>query len=89
MRPVNRAVFLADEPGKKRGWFFGQAARITRELTGTIQGAKDRIVMQTPYLVLSNPARELFREVRRRNPGLKIEISTNSLARILHKKDIA
>ena len=80
LRPVARAEFLADEPGKKRGWIFGQGARITRELTKTIQNARARIVIQTPYLVLSNRARELFREVQRENPGLRIEVSTNSFA---------
>ena len=80
LRPVARAEFLADEPGKKRGWIFGQGARITRELTKTIQNARERIVIQTPYLVLSNRARELFRDVQRENPGLRIEVSTNSFA---------
>jgi Phosphatidylserine/phosphatidylglycerophosphate/cardiolipin synthases and related enzymes len=80
LRVVERAEFLADEPGKKRGWFIGKAARITRELTETIQGARERIVIQTPYLVLSNRAQELFRQMRRENPGLRIEISTNSFA---------
>ncbi len=80
LRPVKRAVFWADEPGKKRGWFIGKAAQITRELTGTIKEARERIVIQTPYLVLSNRARELFRDVQRERPGLRIEVSTNSFA---------
>jgi len=80
LRAVRRTVFWADEPGKKRGWFVGKAARITRELTGTIKEARERIVIQTPYLVLSNRARDLFRDVQRERPGLRIEVSTNSFA---------
>ncbi len=80
LKPVQRAVFWADEPGKKRGWYRGKAARITRQLTETIKDARERIVIQTPYLVLSNRARELFRDVQRERPGLRIEVSTNSFA---------
>ncbi|MDQ5977962.1 MAG: cardiolipin synthase [Verrucomicrobiota bacterium] len=77
--PVERAVFIADVPGKGRG-FFSTNARITRELRGTLQQARRRITIQTPYLVLSGPARRLITEMHGKNPGLVIRVSTNSFA---------
>lgn len=79
LRPVRKAVFICDEPGKSRG-FFSSTARITRELKGTLQQARHDIVMQTPYLVLSDPAQKLFQTMRREHPGLRIRVSSNSFA---------
>lgn len=78
LKPVRRVEFISDEPGKTAG---GAAmARITQALRTTLEQAKSSIVMQTPYLVLSRPARKLIREMQERNPGLRIRISTNSFA---------
>lgn len=79
LRPVARAEFLSDEPGKSRG-YLGQTARITRELRKALLRTRSSLTVQTPYLVLSNPARELFRELRQREPRVDIRISTNSFA---------
>lgn len=79
LRPVQKAEFICDEPGKSRG-FFTHSARITRELSRAIGAAKREIVMQTPYLVLSPAARDLFRVVREKNSGLRIRVSSNSFA---------
>ncbi|MBL9216010.1 MAG: phospholipase D family protein [Opitutaceae bacterium] len=79
LRPVERVVFVSDEPGKSGG-FFSRTARITRELGRTLERARGSVVMQTPYLVLSPTARQLFRELQERHPGLRIRISSNSFA---------
>ncbi|MBI2813402.1 MAG: phospholipase D family protein [Opitutae bacterium] len=79
LKPVNRVAFLADNPGKTAG-FFSRTARITRELRRTLEQARRSIVMQTPYLVLSPAARGLFRELREKNPGLRVQVSSNSFA---------
>jgi putative cardiolipin synthase len=79
LKPVEKVEFIADHPGKARG-FFSRTARITRELRRTLEQARERVVMQTPYLVLSPPARTLFREMQEKNPGLRIHISSNSFA---------
>ena len=79
LKPVERAEFIADEPGKGRG-FFSTTARITRELRGALEQARHRITIQTPYLVLSGPAQRLITEMRAKNPGLAIRVSTNSFA---------
>ena len=79
LKPVKKVAFISDEPGKTSG-FFSHTARITRELSRTLEGAKQSIVMQTPYLVLSPAARALFHEVGQKNPGLRIRVSSNSFA---------
>ncbi len=79
LKPVRKVSFVADEPGKTLRSSV-QIARITRELRHVLEKATTSVVMQTPYLVLSRPARNLFREMRVRNPGLQVLISTNSFA---------
>ena len=79
LQVVEKAVFIADAPGKGRS-FFSTNARITRELRGTLEQARSRITIQTPYLVLSKPAQRLITEMHERNPGLVIRVSTNSFA---------
>lgn len=79
LKPVSKATFISDEPGKSRG-FFSKTARITKELRATLETAQSSVVVQTPYLVLSNPARRLILELQRRRPQLRIRISSNSFA---------
>ncbi len=79
LKPVARAQFICDEPGKSTG-FFSKTTRITRELGGVLEQAKANVTMQTPYLVLSGPARELILKLQAANPGLSIRVSTNSFA---------
>jgi putative cardiolipin synthase len=79
LKPVAKVAFIGDAPGKARG-FFSRTAHITRALRRTLEQAREHVVMQTPYLVLSPPARELFREMQAKNPGLRIQVSSNSFA---------
>ncbi|HEY8996184.1 MAG TPA: phospholipase D family protein [Lacunisphaera sp.] len=79
LKPVARADFIADVPGKSVG-VFSKTARITRELRGVLEQARTRVTMQTPYLVLSGPAQKLMTEMRMKHPGLVIRVSTNSFA---------
>ena len=79
LQPVEKVTFISDEPGKSAG-YFSRTARITRELRGVLAQAETSIVVQTPYLILSKPARKLIRELHKQHPGLSIRISTNSFA---------
>ena len=79
LQPVERAVFLSDLPGKSGGK-FSKTARITRQLRETLTQATDCVTVQTPYLVLSDPAQELIAEMKQRSPALVIRVSTNSFA---------
>ncbi|MCC6416207.1 MAG: phospholipase D family protein [Opitutaceae bacterium] len=79
LRPVAKVHFIVDKPGKSAG-FFARDSRITRELRDLAASADQSIVMQTPYLILSKPARRLVKELRRKNPQMSIRISSNSFA---------
>lgn len=79
LRPVARVDFIVDDPGKTGG-FFNRDARITRALRKTVAEARRSVVMQTPYLILSKPARRLVKELQEKNPGIDIRISSNSFA---------
>ena len=80
LRAVERVEFVADVPGKKRGLPLTERARITRRLKAVLEDARESIVIQTPYLVLSKAARKLFRNQARRHPNLRVRISSNSFA---------
>lgn len=80
LRPVEQVRFIADEPGKKRGLPLSEQAKITRQLRRALESAQTSLVLQTPYLVLSPPARKLFRDLKKTRPSLRIRISSNSFA---------
>lgn len=76
--PVGEVQWVADPPGKgATDRVLSPASNALREL---ILGAHDRVLLQTPYLVLSKPAREMFRELRKRPDPPRVIVSTNSLA---------
>ncbi len=74
-----RVDFVSDLPGKNsgadglRGGGSSSAA-----LAALLATAQREVVIQSPYLVASEPAFALFRELEAR--GVRIRISTNSLA---------
>lgn len=71
--------FISDFPGKNESQFSLEGGgRSTLALTNFVKQAKNKIVIQSPYLILSDQAVSLFRETIQR--GVKIQISTNSLA---------
>lgn len=81
--PVDKVYFVADDPGKNKRRFLGRfygSGKITMELARLVSEAKENIHINTPYLVLTNPAISLFRKLRKQNPDIDIRISTNSLA---------
>lgn len=74
-----RIDFVCDDPGKNDGSDgLGGGGRSTRTLARLVAGASRSIVIQSPYLVLSDAALRLFRNARER--GVRIRVSTNSLA---------
>ncbi|TNJ33276.1 phospholipase D-like domain-containing protein [Arenimonas terrae] len=76
---VGRVEFFADLPEKHEGELAADedASIAMRDL---VAGARDELVLQTPYLVLSRPARKLFRELQKRERRPVVWVSTNSLA---------
>ncbi|MBJ6982042.1 MULTISPECIES: phospholipase D family protein [unclassified Luteimonas] len=77
--PVAGVGFIADPPQKHRRNYEGVAPS-TRGLRELIDGAKEEVLLQTPYLVLSPPAQAQFRELRLRDAPPRVVVSTNSLA---------
>ena len=57
-----------------------RTAHITSALTRTLRAAQSSVLLQSPYLVLSPSARELFRDLRRKNSAMRLCVSTNSFA---------
>ena len=49
-------------------------------LRDLIEGARERVLLQTPYLVLSKPAQQMFRDLQARADPPRVVVSTNSLA---------
>jgi putative cardiolipin synthase len=71
--------FIADRPGKNSNRLsLGGGGLTTLALARLVESARTSIVIQSPYLVLSDAALALFRRARER--GVRIRVSTNSLA---------
>lgn len=78
LHPVERVRFIADHPGKNRSFWLKGQGRSTRELSDALASATNAVLMQTPYLVLSDKASDLFRNMRRRAPGVRLAVCSNS-----------
>ena len=73
------AKFIHDLPGKNKSTFsLSGGGRTTAELAKLVASAKQDILIQSPYLVMSSKARALFKQAIAR--GVRVRINTNSLA---------
>jgi putative cardiolipin synthase len=71
--------FISDPPGKNSATSgLGGGGESSASLARLVAGARRRVVIQSPYLVFSDPMLALFRSVRDR--GVEVRINTNSLA---------
>ena len=71
--------FISDRPGKNESRVrLDGGGQTTSALARLVQDARVRIVIQSPYLVLSDKAMDLFRQITAR--GVTVRINTNSLA---------
>ncbi|MDH5823274.1 phospholipase D family protein [Luteimonas sp. RD2P54] len=77
--PVGDAAYVADPPDKDGG-SYDRIAPSTVYLRALIESATEEVLLQTPYLVLSGPAQEMFEALNERPDGPRVVISTNSLA---------
>jgi len=76
---VGAVDFYADLPSKHDG-AARQREDASRALLDAFAGAREELILQTPYLVMSRPARQLFRQLHRQPAPPKVLVSTNSLA---------
>lgn len=77
---VERLEYFSDRPRKEAFPPDAPKKDITHELYNVLFSARQSVVIQSPYLVLSERAREVFLELRKQNPGIEFIYSTNSLA---------
>ena len=78
--PVGDVLYVADLPQKHRDEHPELAESTAPELDGLIAGAQSEVLLQTPYLVLSDLAQEIFRALRKHEKPPRVVVSTNSLA---------
>ncbi len=55
-------------------------SRVAAELSKIVASARKEVIIQSPYVVLSEQAVNLFKGLKKRNPDVRILVSTNSLA---------
>ncbi len=79
---VDEVEFIGDLPAKHRRERAraAEAIHATPGLQSLIESAEDEVLLQTPYLVLSPAAQDLFRRLRERESPPRVIVSTNSLA---------
>ncbi|MBC3874650.1 phospholipase D-like domain-containing protein [Undibacterium flavidum] len=70
--------FIHDIPGKNRQDGLQGSGDSSRALAALVKSAQHEIVIQSPYLVLSDKAKALIKTTLQR--GVKIIVNTNSLA---------
>jgi len=77
---VKRLEYFSDRPRKQEFPDDAPKKDVTRELYDVLTSARHSVVIQSPYLVLSKGARELFTRLRWDNPDIEMIFSTNPLA---------
>lgn len=77
--PVRALRYIGDTP-EKHGDGDATPSPSSKLLRSLIASADERVLLQTPYLVLSKRAQALFLDLQRREKPPKVLVSTNSLA---------
>ena len=81
---VNDVDFIVDHPGKNTKMSLSGGGAVSDALIEFLSEAKDRIVIQTPYLILGKRFRVFFSNLRSKHPNIDIIVSSNSLAAADH-----
>jgi putative cardiolipin synthase len=77
--PVDKALFLADPPGKQsRRYTAWRRGTIAKQLESIMASAEKSLVLQTPYLILDGGMLKLFQQLREANPDIDLRTSSNS-----------
>nr|WP_079724212.1 phospholipase D family protein [Pseudoxanthomonas indica] len=77
---VSDVKYVADLPQKHRREHGPDAAPSAPQLESLISTAQHEVLLQTPYLVMSDEAQDMFRGMHERADAPKVIVSTNSLA---------
>ncbi|WP_244755669.1 phospholipase D family protein [Pseudoxanthomonas helianthi] len=78
--PVGAVQYVADLPQKHRRKRPERSAVAAPELRNLIEGAQKEVLLQTPYLVFSKQAQQMFLDLRARPSPPRVVVSTSSLA---------
>ncbi len=77
---TGRVEFFSDFPAKTKRPDEVAVREFTHHVMEMVSGAQHEVVLQTPYLVLSKRARQIFERLQSKVPPPRIVVSTNSLA---------
>ncbi|WP_426661995.1 phospholipase D-like domain-containing protein [Rhodanobacter aciditrophus] len=77
---VSQVNYFSDLPAKTDEPTKRSARELTAHLMRMVADAKHEVVLQTPYLVLSKRAQDIFKRLHKETPPPRIVVSTNSLA---------
>ncbi|MET0506180.1 MAG: phospholipase D family protein [Luteibacter sp.] len=77
---MNRVEYLSDLPGKTAKPKRREVRALTRHIMGLVRNARSEVVLQTPYLVMSKPAKKIFSDLHQQPEPPRVVVSTNSLA---------
>jgi cardiolipin synthase C len=75
---IKNAYFVADIPGKNEDRPNKKGGICTDTIVSLLLQARDSVTIQSPYLILDEEAKRLFKTIV--NRGVKVKIVTNSLA---------
>jgi len=78
--PVHQIEWLFDDPKKQAALDPSQGTDIASHLAELVISARESILIQSPYVVLSDRAIRLFADLKKLKPNLRVAVSTNSLA---------
>ncbi|GGA32536.1 phospholipase D-like domain-containing protein [Dyella nitratireducens] len=77
---TSKVEYFSDLPAKTEQPSRRQAREFTAHLMQLVNHAKQQVILQTPYLVMSRRAEKIFKKLHHENPPPQIIVSTNSLA---------
>ena len=77
---VGRVEYFSDSPDKPEHPEAASQQALTEHIVELLTSAQREVVFETPYLVLSDRARKVFRDLYKRKPSVPVIVSTNSLA---------
>jgi phosphatidylserine/phosphatidylglycerophosphate/cardiolipin synthase-like enzyme len=77
---VGRVDYFYDLPSKTKDVHGHDAKELTRDVMRLLAGAQHGVVLQTPYLVLTDRAGDIFESLHKKQPPVHVLVSTNSLA---------
>lgn len=77
---VERLLYFSDQPRKLAEERPDDYDDVTETLYSVLRSARESVLVQSPYMVLSKRVRRVIRDLREEQPGIELVFSTNSLA---------